>query len=268
MMPTLISGPVQVSIDIDVYLHPLLDELLVLWAREGIRVWEEHEHEYFNLQAMLFVMIQGGPALGSIFGQVFKGYNGCVWCTHDYGIWLKHFKKVVYMSHHRFLRAYHPYWRNKKAFDGTIEIHPALTIRNGEQVFQMIKNLKIVLWKGKGSIKMKIDSLFKMISLFWSLPYWKDLMVCHAIDVMHVEKNVCETLVSTLLDIHDKTKHTLKARMNLEDIKLRKDLHHKILENVSKKLPTTCYTLSKQENMSLCNCLHGIKVLSGYSANV
>jgi hypothetical protein len=35
-----------------------------------------------------------------------------------------------------------------------------------------------------------------------------------------------------------------------------------------KKLPTACYTLSKQEKMSLCNCLHGIKVPTGYSDNV
>jgi hypothetical protein len=47
-------------------------------------------------------------------------------------------------------------------------------------------------------------------------------MVCHAIDVMHVEKNVWETLISTLLDIPGKTKDTLKARMDLEDMKLRK----------------------------------------------
>jgi hypothetical protein len=33
-------------------------------------------------------------------------------------------------------------------------------------------------------------------------------------------------------------------------------------------LPTACYTISKQERMSLCNCLHGIKVLTGYSDNV
>jgi hypothetical protein len=35
-----------------------------------------------------------------------------------------------------------------------------------------------------------------------------------------------------------------------------------------KKLPTTFYTLSNQEKMNLCNCLHGIKVLIGYSDNV
>jgi hypothetical protein len=51
-------------------------------------------------------------------------------------------------------------------------------------------------------------------------------------------------------------------------MKLRKDFHHKTLENGSKKLSIACYTLSKQEKMSLCNCLHGIKVPTGYSDNV
>jgi hypothetical protein len=93
-------------------------------------------------------------------------------------------------------------------------------------------------------------------------------MVHHVIDVMHLEKNVCEALVGTLLDIPGKTKDTLNVQMDLEEIKLRKDLHHETLENGSKKLPTTFYTLSKQEKMSLCNCSHGIKVLTGYSNNV
>jgi hypothetical protein len=59
-------------------------------------------------------------------------------------------------------------------------------------------------------------------------------MVHHAIDVMHVEKNVSEALVSTLLDIHGKTKDTLNAQMDLEEMKLRKDLHHETLKNGSK----------------------------------
>jgi hypothetical protein len=60
-------------------------------------------------------------------------------------------------------------------------------------------------------------------------------MVSHAIDVMHVEKNVCEASVGTWLDIPGKTKDTLKARMDLEEMKLRKDIHHETLEKNSKK---------------------------------
>jgi hypothetical protein len=70
-------------------------------------------------------------------------------------------------------------------------------------------------------------------------------MMHHAIYVMHVEKNVCEALISTLLDILGKTKDTLKAEMDLEQMQLRKYLHHETLKNGSEKLPTTCYTLSK-----------------------
>jgi hypothetical protein len=37
MMPLLISGLVQVGNDIDVYLHPLIDDLLVLWEKRGCK---------------------------------------------------------------------------------------------------------------------------------------------------------------------------------------------------------------------------------------
>jgi hypothetical protein len=95
----------------------------------------------------------------------------------------------------------------------------------------MIKDLKVVLGKGKGGGIKKIKKaeknakkntenndnetsvLFKKRSIFLNLPYWKDLMIRHAIDVMHVEKNVCEALVGTLLDIPSKTKDTLNAWM-------------------------------------------------------
>jgi hypothetical protein len=60
-------------------------------------------------------------------------------------------------------------------------------------------------------------------------------MMHDAIDVMHVEKNVCEALIATLLDIPGKTKDTLKAQMNIEEMKLRKDLHHETFEKGSKK---------------------------------
>jgi hypothetical protein len=41
MLPLLICGPVQVGNDIDVYLQQLIDDLLVLWEKEGVRMWVE-----------------------------------------------------------------------------------------------------------------------------------------------------------------------------------------------------------------------------------
>ena len=43
MMPVLIQGPKQPGNDIDVYLRPLVEELLELWREEGVRVWDEHK---------------------------------------------------------------------------------------------------------------------------------------------------------------------------------------------------------------------------------
>jgi hypothetical protein len=119
--------------------------------KEGISMWVVFQQQHFNLRAMLFVTIQDGPALGSILGQAFIDYKGCTWCMDEtVGIWLKQFKKVVYMGHLRLLRTDHPYRKNKKAFDGTIEKHRAPKICNGEHMFRMVKDLKVVLGKGKG----------------------------------------------------------------------------------------------------------------------
>jgi hypothetical protein len=157
------------------------------------------------------------------------------------------------MGHHRFLRADQPYRKNKKAFDGTFEKHCAPKIQNGEHMFRMVKDLKVVLGMGKGGGSKKTKKpeknveknaenngnetsrLFKKRTIFWNLPYCKDLMVRHAIDAMDVKKNVCKALVGILLDIPGKLKDTVIAWMDLEEMKLRKDIHHKTLENGSKK---------------------------------
>ena len=72
MMPVLIQGPKQPGNDIDVYLRPLLDELLQLWNGKGVRVWDEKEQEEFDLHALLFVTINDWPALSNLSGQTNK----------------------------------------------------------------------------------------------------------------------------------------------------------------------------------------------------
>ena len=57
MMPVLIQGPKQPGNDIEVYLRPLVEELLLLWGDEGVRMWDEYKQENFNLRALLFVTI-------------------------------------------------------------------------------------------------------------------------------------------------------------------------------------------------------------------
>ena len=68
MMPVLIQGPKQPGNDIDVYLRPLVEELLQLWNGKGVRVWDEHDQEEFDLHVLLFVTINDWPALSNLSG--------------------------------------------------------------------------------------------------------------------------------------------------------------------------------------------------------
>ena len=57
--------------------------------------------------------------------------------------------------------------------------------------------------------------LFTRRSTLWDLEYWKDLDLRHNLDVMHIEKNICDNIIGTLLNIEGKAKDTLKSRIDL-----------------------------------------------------
>ena len=60
---------------------------------------------------------------------------------------------------------------------------------------------------------------------FFYLPYWKDLPVRHVLDVMHIEKNVCEAILGTLLNIPGKTKDSKEVRDGMVTMGIRPELH-------------------------------------------
>ena len=95
-----------------------------------------------------------------------------------------------------------------KSFNGKIEVALPPVFHDGNQVFAMVKDLRIVFGKGPGSTSVpKYDNkapMWKKRSVLWTLPYWKDLQIRHAIDIMHVEKNACDSLIGILLDIRGK----------------------------------------------------------------
>jgi hypothetical protein len=64
----------------------------------------------------------------------------------------------------------------------------------GHEVYEMVKNVHVILGKQKSNCKnIEEDDMWKKQLIFWELPYWKDFNVRHSIDMMHVEKNVCES---------------------------------------------------------------------------
>jgi len=48
---------------------------------------------------------------------------------------------------------------------------------------------------------------------FFKLPYWSTLKLRHNLDVMHIEKNMCDSVLGTLMN------------MDLCDMGIRRELH-------------------------------------------
>nr|AAP53930.1 transposon protein, putative, CACTA, En/Spm sub-class [Oryza sativa Japonica Group] len=262
MMPFLIQGPRQPGNDIDVYFRPLVDDLKFLWNRSA-QMWDAYKREYFTFRAMLFVTIQDYPCAGNTSGQTVKGGCACLQCMLETASrWLRYSKKTVYMRHRRFLPAGHHYCSNTRDFDGTVEEGTAPTQREGRDIFNEVKDIECIFGKGPSSTSATSKGgekpFRKKKSIFWGLPYWKDLDVRHTIDVMHVEKNMCETLMGILLNIPGKTKDTLNARRDLVDMNIRPELHPQERHNGRQYLPPACYTLSAAEKISLLECLQSV----------
>jgi hypothetical protein len=57
---------------------------------------------------------------------------------------------------------------------------------------------------------------WKKRSILFELSYWSSLKLHHNLDVMHIEKNICESILGTLMNIEGKTKDTVKARKDLQ----------------------------------------------------
>lgn len=116
--------------------------------------------------------------------------------------------------------------------------------------------------------------VWKTRTPFWDLEYWKYLYTPHCIDVMHIAKNVCESLVATLLNIPDKTKDTGSSRKDLESLKIREglwaDVDDSVVGKVNKmvsKFKPACYNLSLGELDKIFNCLANVRVSFGHSSN-
>jgi hypothetical protein len=90
----------------------------------------------------------------------------------------------------------------------------------------------------------------RMVSL-WKLPYWHKLKVRHNLDVMHIEKNICDRLMSTILNIPGKTKDTIKARLDLKDLGIKNEPQFREIGD-SYQVPHAQYTLFNKVSRWIC----------------
>ncbi|XP_074369118.1 uncharacterized protein LOC141709581 [Apium graveolens] len=200
-------------------------------------------------RGILLWTISDYPTLGNLSGNVIKGYNACTVCVDNTkATRLVHYRKTVVMSHRRWLPRHHPYIKQKTAFDNTVEKDVAPIPLTGEQ---------------KGEAR----PVWKKVSIFFQLEYWKFLPVRHVLDVMHIKKNICEALLGTLLNIPRKTKDGESVRLDMADMGIRTELRPKT-PGKKEKVPLASWNLSNAEKKVVCSSFLQMKLLDGFCSNI
>ncbi|KAJ0492169.1 putative Transposase-associated domain-containing protein [Helianthus annuus] len=270
MLALLIPGKDSPGKDIDVFLRPLIDELKLLWDT-GVETYDCESKQTFNMRAALLWTINDFPAYGYLSGWSTSGYKACPICNEDASsIYIR--DKIAYVGHRRFLPLDHS-WRKARDFNGKKETRLAPKPVNGDDCLRQLEHLTIHhhgKHKAHGGKKRKRnpdDLNWSKRSIFFELPYWPKLLIRHNIDVMHVEKNVCENVLGTLLNIEGKTKDTDKARLDLEDMNIRKELHL-VRKNDHWVKPHASYVLTRDERKQFCNLLSSVRFPDGYAGNL
>ena len=175
----LIPGPkAPTSETIDIFLRPLVRELLQLWdGVPALNMSRSVGRRHFTLRAMLLWSIHDFPAFGLIAGQVVKGYVACPICGEstcaDHSPALK---KMIYLGHRRFLPQGHRFRRARAAFNGQQELNSAPIWRSGDLVLQ--RGRARAEWlRNRGNEDSADDPVkahgVKRASILFALPYWK-----------------------------------------------------------------------------------------------
>ncbi|KAJ9544702.1 hypothetical protein OSB04_024409 [Centaurea solstitialis] len=268
MLTLLIPGPKSPGKDMDVFFRPLVDELKTLWV-EGVQTRDAVTNTVFTMRAALLWTINDFTARSSLSRWSGQGYKACPTCNEDTPS-CRVVGKTSYVGHRRFLSSDHR-WRKSKLFDGKHEKRLPPRRLDTAAILNQLAHVPIRT-PGKhprfGGVKRKRDPRelnWTKRSIFFELEYWSSLELKHNLDVMHVEKNICESLLGTLL-MNDKSKDTTSARVDLKEWGIRKELWLQEKDNKIFK-PHPKYSFSTDDRRRFCQFIKGVKLPDGFGSN-
>src|SRR6266508_3412891 len=85
---------------------------------------------------------------------------------------------------------------------------------------------------------------------------------------MHIENNVCDSILAILLDLLGTKKDGIKSRKDFMQLGIKLELHLQEREYGKLYLPLASYNLTTEEKREICKCLRGVRVPMGYSSNI
>jgi hypothetical protein len=263
MMALLIPGPRSPGKAFDVFLQPLVEELLELW--KGVDTLDAITGKDFKLRAAVLWCIHDYPALSTLSGRTTSGYFACLHCDKN-PLSYRIRSKLCYIGHYLFLPIGHRLRRgNEFASLHDSSVKPtSFTIEELLEELEKVSDVRVGQKRKRSGNRVPI---WGRRNCLWDLPYWSSLKLRHNLDVMHIEKNVCESLLGTILDIKGKSKDTVNARLDLADFEIRNELQ--LLDSGdSYDMPKARYTLSKAKSTQFCNFLKEAKFPDGYASNI
>jgi hypothetical protein len=164
----------------DVYMEPLVDELLELWTSVATYdVTKPIGFCAFMLCAILLWTIHDFPGYGRVGGFAYHGYAGCSWYRPE--LRAEHFVelgKQTYGGTRRWLSENHMYRfaAMKEYFNGEVESHTKPRAISMEEHLQYA--VEYEAWKeagNRGGAAGDPSKLYgvKNTSILYRLPYWK-----------------------------------------------------------------------------------------------
>lgn len=272
MLTLLIPGPKSPTHCIDVYMRPLVDELHTLWT-DGAATFDFQTQAMFTMRAALLFTISDFPGYGMLSSHSVYGKRACPLCLDDVDS-DHHAGKCVILCYRRWLDEGHEMRFDEISFltEGP-EHRPKPVSWSGDQILEKLNEFDFgVLSKHPSVVKnnpKRPDShkSWTHKSIFFELPYWSKHLIRHCLDVMHIEKNVAESVIGTVLDLDGKTKDGPKARKDLEKNRLRRHLWLR-QRGSNFVMPHAPYTVSKESKTKIFDWLRDVKFPHGYAGNI
>ncbi|GJS35606.1 hypothetical protein Tco_0533988 [Tanacetum coccineum] len=168
------------------------------------------------------------PARSSLSGWSGQGYKACPTCNED-TLFVRVLSKTAYVGYKRFLKKPHK-WRSSREFNGpTDNIDPSKEF-------------------GRDKILAQLDRLLTRLT-----------------DIMHIEKNVLEAILNTLL-MNDKSKDTAKARQDLQRLGIRSSLWLGQTKKGKCLKPQAAYSFTPEDRKKFCQFIKGVKLPDGFGS--
>ncbi|KAL8107413.1 hypothetical protein AgCh_023983 [Apium graveolens] len=135
-------------------------------------------------------------------------------------------------------------WRfDKRRFNGEVETGTSAPMLTGRQVAEILNG--------------------------YQNSFGRDNLTRHNLDVMHIEKNICDSVLGTLLNIGVKTKDHLAASLDLQDQGIRKALHPMpSTDGKNLEFRAAKFDMTNKEKEIFCSVLQNAKFPYGFASNI